>query len=107
MVSNLKPPSAQNMVVVIGVSGIGLAITKRVVHGRKLLLADFSDETLETAAKVLQEDGYDDISTYKVDISDCSSVENLARTAEASGNMNVIIHTAGVSPAVASAKQIY
>ena len=98
--------SAQNIVVIIGVGGIGLVITKRVVHGRKLLLADFSDSTLSAAAKTLQDDGHN-VSTHKVNVADYASVESLALAAQAAGNINVIIHTAGVSPIAASAKQIY
>lgn len=39
-----------DVVVVIGVGGIGLAIARRQGIGKTLLLADFSDKTLQAAA---------------------------------------------------------
>ncbi len=43
-----------DVVVVIGVGGIGLAIARRQGIGKTLLLADFSGKTLQAAAEQLQ-----------------------------------------------------
>jgi len=58
----------QEVVVVIGAGGIGMAISRRQGFGKHILLADFNETLLETAAKELELASYK-VSTLKIDVS--------------------------------------
>ena len=70
----------EQVVVVIGVGGMGEAIARRQGPGRKLLVADFNQETLESLASSLTSDGYD-VSAQHVDVGSPESVHALAQAA--------------------------
>ena len=88
---------AQDVVVVVGVGGMGLAIARRTGSGRKVLLADFSEPTLGSAADVLRGEGHE-VTTHPVDVSDAASVAALAEAADGLGRVTHVVHTAGLSP---------
>ena len=67
----------QEVVVVIGAGGIGMAIARRQGFGRQILLADFNEELLASAAKDLEAASYK-VATLKVDVSSRASVRALA-----------------------------
>ncbi|KAN0098911.1 short-chain dehydrogenase/oxidoreductase [Hyaloscypha variabilis] len=98
-------PPPRNVVVIIGVGGMGLAIARRLGSGQHLILADFSEKALEAASASLEGEGYDN-DAQKVDVSDFVSVQTLATAAGAKGTITAIIHTAGLSPAQAPTKAI-
>jgi len=89
-----------DVVVVIGVGGMGQAIARRLGSGKTTLLADFNDETLQAAAANLTGDGYQ-ARTRPVDVSCAESVSALAREAAALGSVTQVVHTAGLSPSQA------
>ncbi len=91
--------------VVIGPGSIGQAIARRVSAGKHVLLADLSQEHAEAAAKTLGEAGFD-VTATTVDISDRASVETLAKKARALGEVQGLIHAAGVSPSQAAPETI-
>ncbi|MEV6900288.1 SDR family oxidoreductase [Amycolatopsis sp. NPDC051372] len=95
----------KHVTVIIGVGGMGIAIARRVGSGRALLLGDLDTKSLEAAAAQLRAEGHD-VTTRPVDVADGESVATLAGTATNLGHVSQIIHTAGVSPAQASAEQI-
>lgn len=95
----------QDVVVIIGVGGMGLAIARRVGSGRKVLLADFNEATLEAAAAQLRGEGHL-VTAHRVDVSDRASVAALADTAAAAGRVTHIACTAGLSPVQASTEAI-
>ncbi|MEU9454882.1 SDR family oxidoreductase [Streptomyces sp. NPDC048277] len=88
---------SHNVVVVIGVGGMGLSIARRQGVGRKVLLADFNEELLNSAAATLRGEGYD-IAVHPVDVSSRDSVTALADEAAALGSVVEVVHTAGLSP---------
>jgi NAD(P)-dependent dehydrogenase (short-subunit alcohol dehydrogenase family) len=90
----------REVMVVIGVGGMGLAIARRVGSGKSLLLADYNDETLQAAAASLSADGHQ-VQTRSVDVSSAESVSALARDAAALGRVTQLAHTAGLSPSQA------
>jgi NAD(P)-dependent dehydrogenase (short-subunit alcohol dehydrogenase family) len=96
----------RNVLVVVGVGGMGLAIARRLASGRRLLLADYSEERLEAALSTLGADGHDVVG-HGVDVSERGSVEKLAGAAGDAGRIEAVVHTAGVSPVTATARQIY
>jgi NAD(P)-dependent dehydrogenase (short-subunit alcohol dehydrogenase family) len=93
------------VLVVIGVGGMGEAIARRQAPGRQVLLADFSTDTLERVADTLRSEGHS-VVCQKVDVSDHPSVSALAAAAAALGPVTQVVHTAGLSPVQASAEAI-
>ena len=90
-----------HVIVVIGAGSIGVAIARRIGAGKRLLLADLRLETADTAAKVLDDAGFE-VSTTTVDVSKRASVQALVETATALGDVTGVIHAAGVSPSQAA-----
>lgn len=95
----------KDVVVVIGVGGMGLAIARRVGSGRKVLLADFDEATLGAAADQLRGEGHD-VEAAAVDVSDQDAVVRLADTAAGLGRVTHVVHTAGLSPVQAPTEAI-
>lgn len=95
----------KDVVVVIGAGGIGIAIARRQGFGKTLLLADFNEKTLESAAAELRGASYA-VETHPVDVSSRESVQALARAAAALGPVVQVINTAGLSPNMAPVDQI-
>ncbi len=94
-----------DVVVIIGIGGMGEAIARRQGPGRKLLVADFDAATLARVADALTGDGYD-VESRRVDVGSPESVAELARAAAALGPVTQVVHTAGLSPTQASAEAI-
>jgi NAD(P)-dependent dehydrogenase (short-subunit alcohol dehydrogenase family) len=95
----------KDVLVVIGIGGIGQAIARRQGSGRSLLLADLNEATLGVAARGLQELGYD-VTTQRLDVSSRESVHALANAAAGLGNIAQVVHTAGLSPNMAAPDKI-
>jgi NAD(P)-dependent dehydrogenase (short-subunit alcohol dehydrogenase family) len=93
------------VLVVIGVGGMGQAIARRQGPGKTVLLADFNQETLELVAGSMSRDGHT-VQTLNVDVSSPESVDCLARRATELGAVTQLVHTAGLSPAQASAEAV-
>lgn len=93
------------VLVVIGVGGMGRAIARRQGPGKTVLLADFDENTLATAASALEGDGHK-VTTRHVDVSARGSVSALARAAADLGAVTQVVHTAGLSPVQAPAAAI-
>ena len=94
-----------DVLVVVGVGGMGQAIARRLGPGKTVLLADYNDETLQAVAAALSGDGYQ-VQTCSVDVSSAQSVGALARAAAALGSVTQVAHTAGLSPSQAPAAAI-
>jgi NAD(P)-dependent dehydrogenase (short-subunit alcohol dehydrogenase family) len=90
----------QEVVVVIGAGGIGMAIARRQGFGKHILLADFNEKLLESAAKELELASYK-ATSLKVDVSSRASVRALADAAAALGSVVNVVNTEGVSPNMA------
>ena len=91
----------KEVIVLIGSGSIGVAIARRIGTGKHILLADLRQENADTAAKAMSEAGYD-VSTATVDISSRNSVQSLVDKAVGIGDVNGLIHAAGVSPTQAA-----
>jgi NAD(P)-dependent dehydrogenase (short-subunit alcohol dehydrogenase family) len=96
---------ARDVVVVIGAGGIGLAIARRQGFGKTLLLADFNEKTLQSAAEELRGVSYS-VETQVVDVSSRPSVKALAEAAAALGNVVQVVNTAGLSPNMAPVNRV-
>jgi NAD(P)-dependent dehydrogenase (short-subunit alcohol dehydrogenase family) len=93
------------VLVVIGVGGMGQAIARRCGAGKTILLADFNEATLHTAADGLMADGHT-VEVHAVDVAKPQSMATLAEQAAQLGDVKQIAHTAGLSPVQASADAI-
>jgi len=91
---------SQDVLVIIGTGGMGLATARRIGAGRSLLLADNSPQRLDAAARVLRAEGYQ-VTTRQTDVADHGAVAGLAGLAAGMGTPRQVVHTAGVSPAQA------
>ncbi|MFF8565652.1 SDR family oxidoreductase [Streptomyces albidoflavus] len=96
---------SRNVVVVIGVGGMGEAIARRQGPGNRLLLADFDEAALAGVAERLRGQGHE-VVTQGVDVSSASSVAALAEAADGLGPVTQVVHTAGLSPVQASAAAV-
>ncbi len=93
------------VVVVIGVGGMGRQIARRQGAGAQLVVADFDEELLASAAEELTGDGYD-VTSVQVDVAKRDSVTALAEAAAAMGPVMQVAHTAGLSPEQASTEAV-
>ncbi len=96
----------RDVVVIIGSGGMGVAAARRLASGRHLVLAERSEDQLSGAKESLEASGHS-VEGHVVDVSDEGSVEELVAVAGAAGRIRAIAHTAGVSPAMATAREIY
>lgn len=96
---------SERVVVVTGAGGMGIAIARRLSADATVLLADVNERALEDAARTLAVDGVE-VRTVPTDVSNRASVTALADAAAAFGRVEVLAHTAGVSPVHATAEQI-
>jgi NAD(P)-dependent dehydrogenase (short-subunit alcohol dehydrogenase family) len=89
------------VVVVTGLGGMGLAVARRLGPGSRLLLADVNSATLREAGDALRAEGQQ-VAEQETDVSDQRSVTALASAAMKMGRVDVLVHTAGLSPVQAS-----
>jgi NAD(P)-dependent dehydrogenase (short-subunit alcohol dehydrogenase family) len=101
-----EPKAPRPVIVIIGTGGMGLAAARRMASGRTLLLADYSAPKLEQAVETLRAEGHL-VESQVVDVSDRHSVAELAGVAQAAGPLAAVVHTAGVSPVMETARRIY
>lgn len=97
--------SENDVVVVTGAGGMGLAVARRLGGGRTVLLADAFPDALDRAVEALRAEGYA-AQGRLTDVSDASSVVKLAAAAAAEGPLAAVVHTAGVSAATSTVRQI-
>ena len=95
----------KDVVVLLGAGAMGTAIVKRIAAGKKILLGDVSEATLERVAKEFTATGYD-VETVRVDALDKASVRAFAEKAAGLGPVKVFIDTAGASPSQATPERI-
>ncbi|WP_210583869.1 SDR family oxidoreductase [Streptomyces sp. GESEQ-35] len=95
----------RDVVVVTGAGGMGTAVARRLGSGRTLFLAEASRGQLDRAVDALRAEGYE-VEGMVVDVCDRASVERLAEAASDAGRLTAVVHTAGVSAAMASARTI-
>jgi len=94
------------VVVVVGVRGFGLACARRLGVGRDLLIADVDAGVLAQTEQMLAGEGYR-VTGVQVDVSDRASVDACAERARSLGELRVLVHTAGISPAMAPWERIF
>jgi NAD(P)-dependent dehydrogenase (short-subunit alcohol dehydrogenase family) len=96
---------SSDVLVVIGVGGMGRAIARRLGVGKAVILVDFDESILRASAAALSDDGYD-VHAQKVDVASPESVASLIHAAQSHGTVRQLAHTAGLSPSQASTEKI-
>ena len=91
--------------VLVGAGSIGLAIIRRVSAGKHVVLADYSIENAERAAKVLEDAGFE-CSVVRCDLASKGDILNLVDFATSQGTVKYLVNAAGVSPSQAPVEQI-
>ena len=82
-----------------------MAIVRRVSVGKHIVLADYSLENAEKAAKTLENAGYE-CSTIKCDLSKKDDILALVSYAASMGEVKYMVNAAGVSPSQAPVERI-
>lgn len=95
----------KDILVLVGAGQIGMAIARRMGHGRKIFVADWKHENANSATRIMKEAGFD-VVPLEVDISSKSSILRLIETVQKEGEISTLINAAGVSPSQGSIEQI-
>lgn len=93
------------VIALLGAGSMGVAITRRIAAGKRVLLGDISEENLEARARELRTSGYA-VETCVVDALSRESVRAFAERAASLGEVRHFIDTAGASPNQASPELI-
>jgi len=94
-----------DVVVVTGVGGMGVACARRLGAGAHLVLADFDEPKLDTVVDGFAADGFL-VTGVHVDVSDRTSVDALVTRVRDVGVLRTLVHTAGLSPTMASGPRV-
>ena len=95
----------KSVVVLVGSGSIGQAIARRVGAGKHVVLADLRLEAAESAAKLLEDAGFE-TSAVAADLSSRDSLLALIDHARSFGPIANVINAAGVSPSQAPVSTI-
>ncbi|MDO4301001.1 MAG: SDR family oxidoreductase [Clostridia bacterium] len=94
-----------NVMLWAGAGQIGMAIARRMGYGMKIIVGDKKIENAKTAAKIMNDAGYDVIPT-EMDLSSRKSIKEFIAEGQKYGNIKMLVNGAGVSPSQASVETI-
>lgn len=95
----------KDVILLTGAGQIGMAIARRIGHGKKIIVGDKNLENAEAVAKILNEAGFD-AEAIEMDLSSRESIKNMIKTAQEFGEIDTLINAAGVSPSQAPIEAI-
>lgn len=95
----------KDVVLLTGAGQIGMAIARRIGHGKKIIIGDKSIENAEAISKIMTESGFD-VEICECDISSRESIQNIIKKAQECGEIKYFINAAGVSPSQAPVEAI-
>lgn len=95
----------QDVILLTGAGQIGLAIARRMGHGKKIVVSDKNINNAQTVTKIMTEAGFDAVAV-EADISSRKSILNMIAAAQKYGEIAMFINAAGVSPSQASVEAI-
>ncbi len=95
----------QDVILLTGAGQIGLAIARRMGHGKKIVVSDKNINNAQTVTKIMTEAGFD-VVAVEADISSRKSILNMIAAAQKYGEIAMLINAAGVSPSQASVETI-
>ena len=95
----------QDVILLTGAGQIGLAIARRMGHGKKIVVSDKNINNAQTVTKIMAEAGFDAVAV-EADISSRKSILNMIAAAQKYGEIAMLINAAGVSPSQPSVETI-
>ena len=95
----------KDVLILTGAGQIGMAIARRIGHGKKIVIGDKNIENAEIVSKIMTESGYD-VEIFECDISSRESILNLIYEAQKFGEIAYFVNAAGVSPSQAPIEAI-
>ena len=95
----------KNVVLWMGAGQIGMAIVRRIGHGKKIVVGDKNPANAEAIAKVMADAGFD-IEWMEADLSSRDSIKKLIERGRGHGPIEFLVNSAGVSPSQASIETI-
>lgn len=95
----------QDVILLTGAGQIGLAIARRMGHGKKIVVSDKNINNAQTVTKIMAEAGFDAVAV-EADISSRKLILNMIAAAQKYGEIAMLINAAGVSPSQASVETI-
>ena len=96
---------AKQVTVLMGAGSIGQAIIRRVSAGKHVVLADYSLDNAERAARMLEDAGFE-CSAVRCDLGSKEDILKLVEFATSKGEVTRVVNAAGVSPSQASVEEI-
>ncbi|MBR0271309.1 MAG: SDR family oxidoreductase [Methanobrevibacter sp.] len=94
-----------DVVLLTGAGQIGMAIARRIGHGKKIIIGDKNTDNANSIAKIMTEAGFD-CEAHECDISSRDSIRNIIKEAQKYGEIAYFINAAGVSPSQAPIEAI-
>lgn len=91
--------------ILTGAGQIGMAISRRVGFGMKIIIGDKNINNARSISKTMNEAGFDTIA-IETDISSRESILDIIKTAQENGRIKMLVNSAGVSPSQASIETI-
>ena len=95
----------KDVVILTGAGQIGMAISRRIGFGKKIVIGDKSINNAQTISKIMNDAGFDTI-PVEMDLSSRESIMNLIAEAQKHGEISALINAAGVSPSQAPIEAI-
>ena len=95
----------KEVAVLFGTGSIGQAIIRRVAVGKHIVLADYSLQNAEAAAKILENAGYE-CSVVRADLGSKEDILAVVEEALKWGEVKNVVNAAGVSPSQAPVSEI-
>lgn len=95
----------QNVMLWAGAGQIGMAIARRMGTGMKIVVGDKRLENAQTAARTMNEAGFD-VTAVEMDLSSRESIRDLIAEGQKYGEIKMLVNAAGVSPSQAPIETI-
>lgn len=95
----------KNVMLLTGAGQIGMAITRRMGYGMKIVVGDKRLENAQTVAKTMNEAGFD-VTAMETDISSRESIKGMIAEGQKYGDITMLVNAAGVSPSQAPIEAI-
>lgn len=95
----------KDVMLLVGAGQIGMAISRRIGYGMKIVIGDKNPENAHIISKILNEAGFDTI-PIEMDLSLRQSIKNMIAEGQQYGDITMLVNSAGVSPSQSSIETI-
>ncbi len=95
----------KEVMILTGAGQIGMAITRRMGYGMKIVVGDRSIENAKAICTTMNNAGFD-AEPFEMDLSNRESILSLIAEAQKYGEISMLVNAAGVSPSQASIETI-